>query len=290
MRSSFRECAAVLSLMLTMALPAPSEAGDPVDPDAAAVAEASAHFEEGKTRYETSDYVGAVEAFTQAYQAAGRVDDEGKRDNALSALLYNLASAHVKARNVDGDDRHLRQAQELLQRAIDSGFDGAGACRKLLDEVEAELAAVDEAEAEPAALEAEAEPAAHDTDLQSSAPQDIPTAPDDGHDPGRPLVITGGVITGLGVGSLGLMGAGLGLASSAEADFAAGPTRDDRDDALAKGKRSNAMVIAGGVAGGVLIATGVALIIVGKRRSSSKLAVAPTATPTVAGLSLRGRF
>ena len=94
--------------------------------------------------------------------------------------------------------------------------------------------------------------------------------------------------------SLGVLGggaaiAGAVLASQATQEYADGPTRDDRDDARAKGDLGDQMILAGSITAGVLITSGIIFTAVGgaKRRRVRSTA---WATPEGAGLTIMGRF
>ena len=98
--------------------------------------------------------------------------------------------------------------------------------------------------------------------------------------------IAGGAASfALGLGGLGMMTAGLVRGPDLEDDSRSNP--DQRDELEDKINAANAMAIAGGVLGGVFIATGVSLLVVGahgRQRKSFAL------TPTPSGATLTGRF
>jgi hypothetical protein len=131
---------------------------------------------------------------------------------------------------------------------------------------------------------------------------------------GRGLIAAGSLLTVVGVGGLGMMAAGLGLGAGTQSDvdklgedLQAGvidkPTYDmqlaDLDD---KGKTMNTLAIAGGVVGGVGLAAGVALLVVGVKKrkkyrathgggdETARLQVLPMAGRERVGLVLSGRF
>ena len=76
------------------------------------------------------------------------------------------------------------------------------------------------------------------------------------------------------------------------------PIRSIREDRFASGRTGNAMQLAGSIGAGVLLPTGVALLVVGvlrnKQAKRSAAATLPMLTPTFgrgsAGLSVTGRF
>ena len=94
--------------------------------------------------------------------------------------------------------------------------------------------------------------------------------------------------------SLGVLGggaaiAGAVLASQATQEYADGPSREEREEARAKGDLGDQMILAGSITAGVFIASGIVFTAVGgaKRRRVRSTA---WATPEGAGLTLMGRF
>jgi MYXO-CTERM domain-containing protein len=68
-------------------------------------------FRSGQDRFETSDFAGAIEKWTQAYEEL----PDGPEHQAIRAmLLANLAQAHVEAHAIDKDLEHLRRADGLF--------------------------------------------------------------------------------------------------------------------------------------------------------------------------------
>jgi len=115
----------------------------------------------------------------------------------------------------------------------------------------------------------------------------------------KPLVIAGGVLTGVGLAMVGVMAAGLVRGKRAEADgdtlVAAMPTLPADHPALQEidhnGKVGNRMAIAGGVIAGLALGAGVGLLVVGLRGGrTNKVAVTPTMSPRALGLALRWQF
>jgi hypothetical protein len=80
-----------------------------------ALAEARTLYDEGKARFDTFDYEGAVELWTRAY--AKLPEESGGVRN---AMVYNIATAQEKAYELDKDVQHLRQAQLLLEQYVKS--------------------------------------------------------------------------------------------------------------------------------------------------------------------------
>ena len=229
--------------------------------------------------YQTSDYNGAVDRFTKAFQRASDIQDPLMRGNVQVTLLFNLARAHLRAYSTDRDPVHLRTAEDLLSRYSDvtDTPENRRDAQLLMDEVQAELAKLNAG-----------------TPPIDDGPEDAP--PEEEQDRRRidPLIVGGGAALGIGVAGLGLAVGGAVLAGQAEREYEDGPTREDRDAAKAKGGTADALVIAGSAVAGIAAITGVTLIVVGARRTQRRreggLAVAPAIAPGFAGLSLGGSF
>jgi hypothetical protein len=266
----------------------PSRVGAaPEDP---AVEQAQELFQEGDLRYQASNYLESVALFEKAYAKAAEIEDDVQRATVMTALLYNLAQAHNRAFDVDGDTSHLRQAKDLVAKYLGAEItsEERNRAERLRDEVEAKLA---ETEAEARATEkSEPTPAPQEPPVVQQQPPPVQdTAP--AKKPGRNgLVIGGIVLSSLSAIGLGLMAVGLVQGSKAEDEYYAGPDREARDDADRRGRAANNIALAGAVAASVLLGTGLLLIILGKRKRAGKTALAPAVGPGAAALTLRGRF
>ncbi len=250
-----------------------------------AEARAKALFERGQAQFETADYEGAIESFTRAYEEAIRIEDTQFRAVVSATLQFNLAGAHIKAYEINDDPKHLGQARALLlqyrEREAFSEEERVAA-DELLAVVDKLLAEVSEVEEDPAP--APVEPA---TPVEPSSPPE-PTSP---RKPGAGLVIGGAVVAGASLVGFGLMAGGLVIGDNAVDEFLGASNGAERTAAINRGERGNSLAIAGGVLGGALLATGAALIIVGKsRQRADGLALAPALAPGFAGLLLRGEF
>ncbi|MEM9462736.1 MAG: hypothetical protein AAGF11_51825 [Myxococcota bacterium] len=91
--------------------PSPEPHADPKEDPA--LTEARALYDEGKARFDTFDYQGAVDLWTKAYAKLPE-DAAGIRNR----LVYNIATAQEKAFELDHDVEHLRRAQMLLESYI----------------------------------------------------------------------------------------------------------------------------------------------------------------------------
>ena len=266
-----------------------------------ALAEAKQLYEQGRAKFETFDYEGAVELWTQAYAKLPE-DAVGVRN----AMVYNIATAQEKAYEVDKDVQHLRQAALLLQTYVEN----YKAIFKKTPETKAEVAKAEERikainERIAAAERGDAPAAAPTTDFAS---QDAAVGPVDGivwttghNPPPDPVLLEKNqrlaaegkkvdamLISGYVVGSVGLVV----LLASASA-FGAGAALDDSEDSDAPETSRTAGFVLLGV-GLAFVGTAGALIGVGFSRRAKlrrgELAVAPMLTPRGGGGALRFKF
>jgi hypothetical protein len=253
------------------------------------VEQAQKLFDEGATKFETADYIGAIELWTEAF---GLVPNAPENAPVKAKLIANIAAAQERAYLVDKEVSHLNQAKILIERyrgtLDDIYLDELEREKELawvnerLTKIDAELKIVAEREAaKQAAEQAAAE--------QAEQPPPRP--------PGRGLVIGGSVLAGVGAAGLGVMVGGMVVGSSND-DISDLPTTDldTRADRFRMGRLGNALAIAGGVGGGVLLGVGVALLVVGLKKNraagqdTAKLTLVPTFDATQVGVGLLGRF
>jgi len=116
---------------------------------------------------------------------------------------------------------------------------------------------------------------------------------------GRGFLAAGSLMTIVGVGGLGMMGAGLAMGSSAQKEVEDPTvTGDAFDEADARGQRANVITYAGIGVAAVGLISGVALLAVGVKKrkayradnNDTALRVTPALGPQMTGLSLSGRF
>jgi hypothetical protein len=150
------------------------EATEPptAEPPARPVEQAQRLFDAGVTKFETADYVGAIELWTEAF---GLVPSVPEYAPIKAKLIANIAAAQERAYSVDAELSHLNQAKILLERyrsvLADIYPDEIEREKELVwvnervAKIDAELQAVAEREAEAeraAAEQAEnAQPASH---------------------------------------------------------------------------------------------------------------------------------
>lgn len=247
-------------------------------------------FDEGATKFETADYIGAIELWTEAF---GLVPNVPENAAIKARLIANIAAAQERAYSVDKQVSHLNQAKILIERyrsELENIYVDELEREKELAWVTERLAKID-AELKVVADREAAEKAAAEQAAAEQAEQTEPPPP------GRGLVIGGSVLAGVGVAGLGVMVGGM-LIGSSNDDISDLPTNDldTRADRFRMGRLGNALAIAGGVGGGVLLGVGVALLAVGLKKNrgaqqdTAKLTLVPTFDATQAGLGLVGRF
>ncbi|MCA9660268.1 MAG: hypothetical protein KC486_18135, partial [Myxococcales bacterium] len=271
-------------------------ADEPADP----LVEARDLYERGTAKFETADYAGAIELWTDAY---ARVPATAELSEVKTLILYNLATAREKAYEVDGDLAHLRKALILLDgflESVDTIYADPEVAAKERAEAESRRAAIEarikEAEEAKAAGEA-SEPAEKPGGGEAIVVAPWPTQADAGPPPGRGLVLGGAVLLGLGGASLGVMTTGMILGVRANDIDALDPDNfADRREQFDRGRLGNTLAIAGGAAAGVTLISGAVLLAIGlkKQRAAAKeetsARVAPLLGPGLAGLSVGGRF
>lgn len=242
-----------LGVCLALAVPTGLTTGSPLvqaavvapaeDP---AVVESRALYDEGKARFDTFDYEGAVELWTKAY---AKLPEESA--GVRNAMVYNIATAQEKAYDLDKDVQHLRQAVLLLEQYVKN----YKAIYKKTPETKAE---VDKAEARIAVLKERIERAERGED---ASPPPVTTPPDTPAD------------TGDGSGPVD------GIAWSTGHDPPPDPALVDKNRRLsAEERKTDSMLIVSYVAlsvGGLFLLTGA-----GSLWGGSRLGNAPEPDPT----------
>lgn len=245
----------------------------------------------GQTLFDTTDYDGAIEAWTRAIDALP--PKEPKSATYRPLILYNIAAARERLFDLSQDKDELRRAKILLER-FDASIDEVYGHDPEMAETERtrvreKIAALDvrinAAEkkpdppvTDPAPKEPDVAPPTTDRDLPSK--------------PGNGLMIGGGVMVGLGAAAIGGLIAGLVIGKNANdiRDLA----DDDlagREERFARGDRANSASIAMGVVAPLLVGGGVALLVIGaKRNRSARVSAAPSFGPHGVAWVLRGRF
>lgn len=290
----------MLATLLALAIgPARPAAAGPPPPDMHA---ASTTFAEAEQRLAAGDPDGAIALFEAGLE---RIPEQPGYAPTRAQVLLTVVDAHESAFAGDGDLERLRRAKRLLDRYLgpldlldEQGREAAEERRvRLINAIEA---VEDKLRAEEAARAAVAR-----RERASAARRQ-----------GRSFSAAGATLTGLGAAGVVLMATGLGLGRAtddqigalkasklAEGDDWGLPCLDDAcaqarrrelDPLVARGLASNVLVIAGAVAGGVMLASGVTLLVLGRKKKreakSLEITPGPAVTPTSFGLTLQGRF
>ncbi len=230
---------------------------------------------DGQALFDTADFLGAIDKWTQAYAT---LPDDPDILTARNLLTYQIAQAHIEAHAIDGQPTHLRKADRLLVRYLEG-------------------LRVEESEAR-----ASAEKLRQDLHVQiagAPAPVVIAEAPPPPPPPLElrrrisPLSVAGGITLGLGgallVGTVVAAIAGNRIDRDGELAVARGAGGAELDALLLRGNRANYAAIGTAVAGALLVTTGAALLIAGRIRRT-RVTATPTLGQGLFGLSLAARF
>jgi tetratricopeptide (TPR) repeat protein len=260
---------------------APSEDQAPIDTEARAMQA----YNDGKAAYDAGKYEEALELFLDAQSLYPS-----------PVFHYNVALCQEALGNLEqaviSYEAYLRSYKNAFGEEPEDQVNTANKIERLNKQVELEKAEADK----PAPV----------GPTGPTGPTVIAPAPaqDDGPaNPGRGMIITGGVLTGLGLGAAVIGGAAYGVIStniSAQLDdvyLAGNPERVTLEEARALDKDGrlaelNQILLLS--LGGAIAVVGVALLATGikkrNRASYASASVVPFAGPSSAGLVLHGRF
>lgn len=293
LRPGLRVAAALVAITLPItALPVPALAAD-VTP--ASAASARKPVQDRAKQLMTSDAGEAAEYLSKEARQSGdpvlfldaaeayKTDGVATRDKAALQAAVEHASIGLDIANFQTDARcdpgwqHLDVAD--FDRELARGKKLIADSEKAIDELD---------------KPAEAPPPAEEPKERRRAPRD-----------GRGLIAGGSLLTLVGVGGLGMIGAGLAIGSKAQKDVEAlNPSDIDYDSQVVeldkKGKSANMITYIGIPVAAVGLAAGIALIAVGVKKrkayraehgaSETALHVVPALGRGFAGLSVGGRF
>lgn len=256
----------------------PTEPGGPVTDPRARV---GALINEGQALFDTADYVGAINRWTAAY--AGLPDDPHLAA-ARNLLAYQIAQAHIEAHAMDRQTSHLRKAERLLRQYIAA-----------LDPSESEARADAEQRLAAVEVQIEATPAPPAPAPTAAIRAPAPTPPLPARYPRQrgALLLSGGI--GLGLGAALLAGTAVAAVTSSriadERRLARerGASADELGRLLDRDLRADRATLATAIAGGVLLATGIALVIKASVRPRA-LTARPMLAPGLVGARLDLRF
>lgn len=239
-------------------------------------------YDEGTSQYESADYTGAIESFTESLLLTAELPEDLAKPIRLQ-LLYNIAGAHEKAYEIDQDEAHLRQALQLFKRYADEqpddmdSLDGDVAIHR----VEKKLRALDVPTAEP-------EPE------KTALPPPVAKPDDKRRKLGIGLLAGGSAVA---VGGIGLLIYGSTFKGRAERtvnDTTGGDPNHDYwpqgQQHIADEKQRGAIFM--GVGGGVA-ALGLVGAVVGGlqiKKAKTRVSFAPAYSGQFAGVTVTGRF
>lgn len=277
--------------------PAPaSTAGPEASPQ---VNSATVLIDKGQSRYDMGDPAGAIEPWTQAYEQLPHTPENGR---VRCQLLWNLSTVHIAAHDLAADVLLLKKARMMVD-AYDPLVDevyGPGpeadqkheAAAKRRAEIDEKLAAAEGRGPAPEPVPAPVPAPVTTAPVSTAPPTDTLTpTPRKG---GRAMALTGTVLVAVGIVSLGMMVAPLLIRKSAKDKLddwgEDADDEDERDDLKEKYLRNGRIAFGLLITSLVLTPTGVVLLVVGKKRQKSSMAIAPTFGPHGAGASLRVSF
>ena len=112
--------------------------------------------------------------------------------------------------------------------------------------------------------------------------------------PGRPLTIAGSVLIMASAGGYIAMAVGLGMGNNADAEVRSLQSSEDleqRREVIERGELGNRLAVGAGLAAAALMATGIALVVVGRKKAAERrTAIGPLPLQRGAGLQLGARF
>ncbi|TPV93189.1 MAG: hypothetical protein B7733_21730 [Myxococcales bacterium FL481] len=287
---------------------ADASAAEPAQLSADAEETARRSFERGQSLYDTLDYEGAIEAWTETY---AMFPDSAEYTSVRGTVLYAIAQARLALFGADQDVEHLRHAQRLLvaykSGLADSDVDATAEVDSWIRRVEAKI---EEAQPQPkpkptpAASRPPADVQAADTPPLVAAPlasaSDDPLVRNRADRPGRGLVLAGTTLAVLG-GTLAAVGGTLASvraqqrSDEVDAVNAGNPDQLTLAEAQAlhdEGRRAEIYQAISFAGGGALLAAGTTMLIVGLKRRGpdQRVSLVPHLKPRVVGLVLEGRF
>ncbi len=301
----------VVPLVLALAFPASAVAAplrsEPVDlSEIELPPEAARHNADGMKAYEAGDYEAAYAAFKRSYTSMHPRADLHARDMILGSLRGSLGKLYEKT----GELRHLCLVRTELVLHLETLLITFGEDTDLQDipGIKARLRQVNQkiSQHKPRL----GEPTCDGPSMQVERPPPPPAAkivaPPRPPDRGRPALIVGATSLSIGGVLLGAMTYALfmrrasdegikaiGAAVMTQPDTLPTPEQRALADSLAHvGRYHRTTAIATGIAGGVLVSSGVAALIVRRARRGkfSRVALAPAPTLTGGSIVLTTRF
>lgn len=264
--------------VLTTSLPAiaaPAEDGDneTIDTENRAMTA----YREGQEAYDNGNYDKALELFLEAQSLYPSPD-----------FHYNIGKCHEALENYEQAVVSYKAYLRSYKSAYGEDPADQANIQNKIDRLDKQI------EADRAAAEAE----------RNKKPQviikEVPGQTEKPQTPGRGLIITGGVLTGVGVGVV-IGGAAVfgskasNISNELDDVYSGNPKRVTLEQAReldAEGRKAELNQIVTMSIGSALVVTGVALLAVGviKKKKATTPSVAPAVGPEGAGLVIRGRF
>lgn len=249
-------------------------------------------FPYGQEKFDAGDFDEAAAAWAKA----ARLLPEDKKNGSTRATLVGLAlNAYLSAYGKDEANRApIDEAKKLLDE-YEQGLQTAKGAVELTPDIADAKQRIDEALAQIKKREEEeaARIAAEEAE-RNKPPEQTPVSDEKPKKPGLPFIIGGGISLGLMVGGVAVLAVGVVNAAKAQELNDDATTDAERAEAKAKGDTANALQVTGGVLGGVFLAAGVALIVVGvlknKKAASGNAMLVPTVGRNYAGVGFSLRF
>jgi hypothetical protein len=253
-------------------------------------------YTKGKAKYDTFDYYGAIELWTEAYSI---VPEDAATTRNL--LVYNIATAQEKAYDIDHDVAHLKTALLLLQTYVANFKALHGATPEARAEVQKAEDRIASLQARIAEHEGAAAPAATTTTAPPPEPV-TPAEPSDDEDDepevsaGKGMIAGGWASVGVGAGFLLASGISFGVSRVAQGTAtivanADGSTTVEESPTARRARIAGWVLLGMGAAG---IVAGAVLLPLGYiKRNKAKRGVAsfvPYGDPTGGGAVMTIRF
>lgn len=263
-----------------------------------------AGFNEGQDLFNHGEFLAAVRKWTEA---AELLPENNQYKNNRIAIYEYIADTYVSMIKNGAGEAVVREGRTTLERyatdfsAVHPGEALPGPVEDalimfggIIESAETTAATAAAAAAETAAAEAVAK---HDAELARARallvrPKPPPPKPVMG------LAVGGGLALGGGAAMLAMLGVGAARARASEAYVENPDMGCFKDQALTgeclananRGKTANSVQIAGLVLAPILVAAGVALLVVAGRRKAKNRTLAPLFAPRMAGLSFQANF
>lgn len=283
----------LLSLLTALSLLAPpraqaAPAAAPAE-DAQALVAFEAGFKDGQAQFDGGQFLAAARTWIAAAKNLG--EKTSNRDNRVAVYEYVVDAFTSGLAGVE-EPGALREAAAALDEYCE-GFTRAYGTESVLsakivaarDDFKARLAKAEAGAAAPA-------PGPVEGPVAQEAPpvEEAPTGK-----PWKPLVITGGVLTGVGALAGVFVGVFAAQGKSLEAKYVDQgcrmTTSTECTDLKTQGATSNTKTVGSAVLAVPLLAVGVALLVVGlKRRNAARTAFTPALAPGFVGFGLRRSF